>query len=41
MYECQRVEYTFTYPVRTECVMFVMCYMQWCNTMLIKEIDRS
>ena len=25
VYECQRVECAFTSPVRTECVMFVMC----------------
>ena len=24
VYECQRVEYAFTSPVRTECGMFVM-----------------
>ena len=30
VYECQRVECAFTSPVRTECVMFVMYYMQWC-----------
>ena len=24
VYECQRVEYAFTSPVRTECVIFVM-----------------
>ena len=28
VYECQRVE--FTYPVRTECGMFVMYCMQCC-----------
>ena len=27
VYECHKVEYAFTYPVRTECSMFVMCYM--------------
>ena len=25
VYECQGVEWAFTYPVRTECGMFVMC----------------
>ena len=30
VYECQRVECAFTSPVRTECDMFVMCYMQCC-----------
>ena len=29
-YECQRVEFAFTSPVRTECSMFVMCCMRWC-----------
>ena len=24
------MEYAFTSPVRTECVMFVMCCMQYC-----------
>ena len=28
VYECQRVECAFTYPVRTECGMFVMYCMQ-------------
>ena len=28
-YECHNVECAFTYPVRTECGMFVMC-MQCC-----------
>ena len=28
VYECQRVECTFTSPVRTECGMFVMYCMQ-------------
>ena len=27
VYESQRVECAFTYPVRTECGMFVMCDM--------------
>ena len=27
---CQRVEYAFTSPVRTECGMFVMYCMQCC-----------
>ena len=30
VYECHKVECTFTSPVRTECGMFVMCCMQWC-----------
>ena len=29
VYECQRVECTFTYPARTECGMIVM----WCTCM--------
>ena len=30
VYECQRVECAFTYPVRTECGMLVMYCMQYC-----------
>ena len=30
VYECQRVECSFTSPVRTECGMFVMYCMQCC-----------
>ena len=30
VYKCQRVEYAFIYPVRTECGMFVMCCMKCC-----------
>ena len=30
VYECQRVERAFSYPVRTECGMFVMYCMQCC-----------
>ena len=30
VYECQRMECPFTYPVRTGCGMFVMCSMQCC-----------
>ena len=30
VYECQRVDYVFTSPVRTECGMFVMYCMQYC-----------
>ena len=30
VYECQRMEGSFTSPVRTECAMFVMYSMQWC-----------
>ena len=33
VYECQRVESMFTFPVRTECGMFVMCCMQCCMSM--------
>ena len=30
VYECQRVECALTSPVRTECGMFVMYFMQCC-----------
>ena len=30
VYECQRVECVLRSLVRTDCVMFVMCCMQWC-----------
>ena len=30
VYECQRVKCAFTYPVRIECGMFVICCMQCC-----------
>ena len=30
VYECHKVEYAFTYPVGTECGMFVLCCMQCC-----------
>ena len=31
VYECHKVECAFTFPVRTDCVMFVvMCCMQCC-----------
>ena len=30
VYECHKVECTFTSPVKTECGMFVMCCMQCC-----------
>ena len=30
VYECQRVEFAFTSPVRTECGMLVMYCMQCC-----------
>ena len=33
VYECQRVECAFTYPVRIECGMFVMYCMQCCMSM--------
>ena len=36
VYEYQRVECAFTYPVRTECVMFVMYCMQRC--MLVSAV---
>ena len=31
VYECQRMECVFTSPLRTECGMFVMYCMQWCQ----------
>ena len=30
LYECHKVECAFTFSVRTECGMFVMCCMQCC-----------
>ena len=30
VYECHKMECAYTSPVRTECGMFVMCYMQGC-----------
>ena len=30
VYECQRAEFAFTSPVRTECAMIVVCCMQCC-----------
>ena len=30
VYECLRVECAFTFPVRTECGMFMMCCIQCC-----------
>ena len=33
VYECQRVECAFRYPVRTECGMFVMYCMKCCMPM--------
>ena len=30
VYECHKVECTFTSPVRTACGMFVICCMQCC-----------
>ena len=30
VYECHKVECAITSPVRTECVMFVMCCMLRC-----------
>ena len=35
LYECQRLECAFTFPVRTECGMFVMCCMQCCMSVSI------
>ena len=35
VYECQRVECTFTSPVRTECGMFVMYCMQCCMSVSV------
>ena len=35
VYECQRVEYAFTSPVRTECDMFVMYVMQCCMSVSV------
>ena len=35
VYECHKVECTFTYPVRTECGMFVMCCMQCCMSVSV------
>ena len=37
VYEYQRVEYAFTSPVRTECVMFVMYCMQCCMVYLLSR----
>ena len=34
VYECQRVECTFTYPLTTKCGMFVMYCMQYCMSVL-------
>ena len=34
VYECQRVEFAFTSPVRTECGMFVMYCIQYCMFVL-------
>ena len=33
VYKYQGVECTFTSPVRTECGMFVICYVQCCMSM--------
>ena len=33
VYECKRVECAFTSPVRTECGIFVMYYMQCCMSL--------
>ena len=30
VYECHKVECAFTSPMRTECGMLVMCFMQCC-----------
>ena len=34
VYECQRVEREFTFPVMTEYGMLVMCCMQCCTSVL-------
>ena len=39
VYECHKVEYAFTYPVRTECGMFVMCCMQCCMSVFLLCVD--
>ena len=33
VYECHKMECAFTYPVRTECGMFVVCFMPCCMYM--------
>ena len=33
VYECQRMESTFTSPMRTQCGMFMMYCMQCCMSM--------
>ena len=35
VYECQRVECAFTFPVRTECGMFVMYCMRCCMSVSV------
>ena len=35
VYECHKVECAFTYLVRTECGMFVMCCMQYCMSVSV------
>ena len=35
VYEYQKVECTFTSPMRTDCGMFVMCCMQCCMSVSI------
>ena len=30
VYECHKVDCAFTFRMRTECGMFVMCCKQWC-----------
>ena len=41
VYACQRLECAFTFPMRTECGMFVMCCMQCCMSVSVsrKYID--
>ena len=31
VYECHKVECAFTYPVRTECGLFLMCCLLFCS----------
>ena len=38
VYECQRVECAFIYPIRTECGMFVMYCMQCCMSMSVLTV---
>ena len=40
VYECQRVECAFTFQVRTECSMFVMCITHIVCLMYLVNIDK-